>query len=125
MEKKSQKILVVDDEPYIQRSLRLILEMEGFNVLTASDPLEAIQVLSQTLPDLILLDIMMPYMDGYEFAKKIKENPEYENIYIIALTARGQEKDKLKSAQIGINEHITKPFRPTHLVNRIKEILSI
>ncbi|MCL4513508.1 MAG: response regulator [Candidatus Eremiobacteraeota bacterium] len=125
MEKKSQKILVVDDEPYIQRSLRLILEMEGFNVLTASDPLEAIQVLSQTLPDLILLDIMMPYMDGYEFAQKIKENPEYENIYIIALTARGQEKDKLKSAQIGINEHITKPFHPSHLVNRIKEILSI
>ena len=118
-----KKILVVDDEPYIQRSLRLILEMEGYKVFTAADGLEALKAVSESLPDLILLDIMMPHMDGYECARKIRENPALKKIYIIALTARGQERDKARSAQVGIDEHIPKPFQPAKLVDRIKNIL--
>src|SRR5579864_7144780 len=114
-----KKILVVDDEPYIQRSLRLILEMEGFEVTTASDGLEALKKFSEAEPDLILLDIMMPHMDGYEFSKQLRENPKGKKTYIIALTARGQERDKSRSAQVGIDEHISKPFQPAKLIDRI------
>ncbi len=119
-----KKILVVDDEPYIQRSLRLILEMEGFEVMSASDGLEALKLASETRPDLILLDIMMPHMDGYEFSKQFRSQPDGKRVYIIALTARGQERDKTRSTQVGIDEHISKPFQPAKLIERIKSILT-
>jgi DNA-binding response OmpR family regulator len=123
IEKKT--ILVVDDEPFIQRSLKINLEMEGFHVITASDGLEALKVVSEKKPDLILLDIMMPNMDGYEFARKLREDPNMQKVYIIALTARGQQKDKSRSIQLGIDEHIPKPFQTGKLIERIKSVLGV
>lgn len=120
---KSKKVLVVDDEPYILRSLRMILEMEGYQVDTASDGLEALKKVSENKPHLILLDIMMPNMDGYEVAKRLKEDSVTSDIFILILTAKGQEKDKMRSASLGVDEHLTKPFSPNKLLARVKEIL--
>lgn len=120
---KSKKVLVVDDEPYILRSLRMILEMEGYQVETATDGLEALKKVSENKPHLILLDIMMPHMDGYEVAKRIKEDPMTSDISILVLTAKGLEKDKMRSISLGVDEHLTKPFSPTKLLERVKEIL--
>lgn len=120
---KSKKVLVVDDEPYILRSLRMILEMEGYQVDTASDGLEALKKVSENKPHLILLDIMMPNMDGYEVAKRLKGDSVTSDIFILILTAKGQEKDKMRSASLGVDEHLTKPFSPNKLLARVKEIL--
>lgn len=120
---KSKKVLVVDDEPYILRSLRMILEMEGYQVETATDGLEALKKVSENKPHLILLDIMMPHMDGYEVAKRIKEDPMTSDISILVLTAKGLEKDKMRSISLGVDEHLTKPFSPTKLLEKVKEIL--
>ena len=120
---KSKKVLVVDDEPYILRSLRMILEMEGYQVETASDGLEALKRVAENKPHLILLDIMMPNMDGYEVAKHLKGDPATSDIFILILTAKGQEKDKMRSASLGVDEHLTKPFSPNKLLERVKEIL--
>lgn len=114
---------MVDDEPYILRSLRMILEMEGYQVETATDGLEALKKVSENKPHLILLDIMMPHMDGYEVAKRIKEDPMTSDISILVLTAKGLEKDKMRSISLGVDEHLTKPFSPTKLLERVKEIL--
>lgn len=120
---KSSRILVVDDEPYILRSLRMILEMEGYQVETATDGLEALKKVADVKPNLILLDIMMPHLDGYEVAKRLKEDPTTSNIFILILTAKGQEKDKARSLSLGVDDHLTKPFSPNKLLERIKEIL--
>ena len=120
---KSKKVLVVDDEPYILRSLRMILEMEGYQVDTASDGLEALKKVSENKPHLILLDIMMPNMDGYEVAKRLKGDSATSDIFILTLTAKGQEKDKMRSVSLGVDEHLTKPFSPNKLLERVKEIL--
>lgn len=120
---KNKKVLVVDDEPYILRSLRMILEMEGYMVDTATDGLEALKKVSESKPHLILLDIMMPHMDGYEVAKRLKEDPSTSDIFILILTAKGQEKDKIHSLSLGADEHLTKPFSPNKLLERVKEIL--
>lgn len=99
--------------------------MEGFQVETARDGLEALVKVNEFKPHLMVLDIMMPHMDGYEVARKVRESKDFDSVYIIALTAKGQERDKTRSVQAGIDEHVTKPFHPTYLIDRIKEILKV
>lgn len=101
----------------------MILEMEGYQVETASDGLEALKRVSENKPNLILLDVMMPNMDGYEVAKRLKGDPATSDIFILILTAKGQEKDKMRSVSLGVDEHLTKPFSPNKLLERVKEIL--
>jgi two-component system alkaline phosphatase synthesis response regulator PhoP len=120
MEKK--KILVVDDEPYVVRSLMFVLKKEGYKAIGASNGEEAIQKALEEKPDLIFLDIMMPKMNGYEVCQKLKENEETKDIYVIILTAKGQKEDKMKGVEVGANEYITKPFSPSKVVQRMKEI---
>lgn len=120
MEKK--KILVADDEPYVVRSLMFVLKKEGYKTIGAYNGEEAIQKAIEERPDLIFLDIMMPKMDGYEVCRKLKENEETKNIYVIILTAKGQKEDKMKGVEVGANEYITKPFSPSRVVQRMKEI---
>ena len=113
------KILLVDDEPDIVEFLQYNLVQEGFDVISAYDGIEALSKLSQK-PDLIILDIMMPKMDGYEVFKKIKETPGFEKLPIIFLTAKAGEANEILGLEIGASDYIQKPISPKKLVARVK-----
>jgi DNA-binding response OmpR family regulator len=117
---QNQKILVVDDEERMARFIRLNLEHDGFQVVEAYRGQEAMEKLRTTLPDLILLDIMMPDMDGFEVLKIVRE---VSDVPVIMLTAKGEEDDKVKGLELGADDYITKPFSPRELVSRIKAVL--
>ena len=117
---QNQKILVVDDEERMARFIRLNLEHDGFQVVEAYRGQEAMDKLRTTLPDLILLDIMMPDIDGFEVLKMIRE---VSSIPVIMLTAKGEEDDKVKGLELGADDYITKPFSPRELVSRVKAVL--
>lgn len=113
-------ILVVDDEPPIVRLVKAKLRVDGYEVVTASDGNEALQVLQQESPDLVVLDVMMPEMDGFETLRRIRQN---STVPVVMLTARGSDMDKLKGLQSGADDYITKPFNPDELEARIAAIL--
>ncbi len=114
------KILVVDDEKRMVRFIQLNLEQDGFQVVTAYNGKEALDQVRTQLPDLVLLDIMMPDIDGFEVLKKIREVSE---VPVIMLTAKGEEDDRVKGLELGADDYITKPFSPRELVSRIKAVL--
>lgn len=113
------KILLVDDEPDILEFLKYNLEHQGFEVLLAHNGEEAINKLSEK-PDLIVLDIMMPKMDGYETCRRIKAKKEYENIPIVFLTAKNGEKDEINGLAVGASDYIQKPVSSNKLIARVK-----
>jgi two-component system alkaline phosphatase synthesis response regulator PhoP len=117
------KILIVDDESSIVRPLMFILKKEGYEVLTASNGEEGLQVARAQKPDLIFLDVMMPKKNGYEVCKEIKGDPDLKQIYVIILTARGVEPDDKEKKCIDANEYMSKPFSPRRIVDRVKAIL--
>lgn len=117
-----RKILVVDDEPFILKSLTFVLKKEGFHVDSATNGLEALEVIRKEKPDLVFLDIMMPKMNGLEVCQWIRQDPQLRDIHVIILTAKGQEADREKGLQIGADEYMTKPFSPSMVVKRIREI---
>jgi len=117
--KKSYKILVVDDEPDIVELLEYNLLKEGYDVSTAYNGVEAIEKSKTFVPDLILMDIMMPKMDGIEACRHIKENPKMKNTFIIFLTARAEEYSEIAAFEVGANDYITKPIKPRALLSRI------
>lgn len=114
------KILVVDDEKRMVRFIQLNLEQDGFQVVTAYNGNEALEQVRTQLPDLVLLDIMMPDIDGFEVLKKIRE---VNDVPVIMLTAKGEEDDRVKGLELGADDYITKPFSPRELVSRIKAVL--
>lgn len=122
MSKKKYNILICDDEKDIVDVLNYNLSKEGFNVTVAYNGQEAMQKLRPEL-DIVLLDIMMPYMDGLEVCKKIKENPQLKNISVIFLTAKDSEIDEIKGLELGADDYITKPISIKKLLTRIKTIL--
>lgn len=117
------KILVVDDEVYIVHILDFSLGMEGYEVVTALDGEEALAKVKSEKPDLIVLDIMMPKLDGYETCRILKSDPEAKHIPVILLSAKGRNVDQQMGFQVGADDYITKPFSPRKLVERIKLIL--
>jgi len=119
----AKKILVCDDEPYILMALTDAVEMEGYECVTAVDGREAIEKAKQELPDLILLDIMMPYKDGYEVCEELKEDPKTRDIPVIMLTAKSQQVDIQRGKEVGADDYITKPFRPSTLRKKFNEVL--
>lgn len=119
---KKYNILICDDEKDIVDVLNYNLSKEGFNVTIAYNGQEALQKLKPDL-DIVLLDIMMPYLDGLEVCKKIKENPELKNISVIFLTAKDSEIDEIKGLELGADDYITKPISIKKLLTRIKTIL--
>lgn len=119
----SKRILLVDDEPSILLSLEFLMEQEGYDVQTATDGDEALQAVSEKLPDLILLDIMMPKRDGFEVCQTIRANPDWKETKIILLTAKGREVDQEKGLALGADDYITKPFATQELVKKVKMIL--
>ncbi len=116
------KILLVDDEPDIVEFLLYNLKQEGFDVITAFDGNEALSKISEN-PDLIILDIMMPKLDGYEVLKKIKEQTNFNDIPVIFLTARGNEAEEIKGLELGADDFIQKPISPKKLIARVKSNL--
>ena len=119
----AQRIVVAEDEEHIAKLISFKLERNGYETIWAKDGGEALEKIRSVLPDLILLDIMMPVMDGYEVLKKIKEDERTSSIPVIILTARGQEQDIVRGFDLGIEDYILKPFRPSELVARIKKTL--
>jgi len=118
------KILIVDDEPDLVETIRFSLELEGYNVLVASNGEEGLNLARQEKPDLILLDLMLPKLDGYKVCRLLKFDERYKHIPILMLTAKTQEKDKILGKETGANEYITKPFDMDELMEKIKAYLN-
>lgn len=116
-------ILVVEDEPAIQELLALNITQAGHNAMRALSAEHAQDLLRETMPDLILLDWMLPGTNGLEFARKLKSDPVTKTIPIIMLTARGDEYDKVRGLEVGADDYVTKPFSPRELNARIKAVL--
>ncbi|HET9887703.1 MAG TPA: response regulator, partial [bacterium] len=110
MESRSPRILVVDDEPPIREILKFQLENAGYRVSTAGTGLEGLQSVEAEPPDLVLLDLMIPQIDGYEFCRRMKSDYGTRHIPIIILTARGELDEKLRGLENGANDYVTKPF---------------
>jgi len=118
-----QKILVVDDEPDILELVQYNLEKEGFSVYTAGNGREAIEIAREVTPDLILLDVMMPEMDGMETCIEMRENSSLDRTIIAFLTARGEDYSQIAGFDAGADDYITKPIKPRVLLSRIKALL--
>lgn len=120
----SKKILVVDDEIHIVQIVKFNLEKRGgYTIVTAKDGEEGYEKALSEKPDMILSDVMMPKMSGFEFCKKVKETSEISTIPFILLTAKGQENDVESGKQSGADDYITKPFSPRALLKKVAEIL--
>ena len=122
MAKHNQKILVVDDESDILELLKYNLSKEGYNVKTASDGIKGVEVAKSFVPDLILLDIMMPNQDGVETCRQVRQIPELANSFVIFLTARSEEYSEVAAFDMGADDYITKPIKPRALVSRINAL---
>ena len=119
-----KKIMVVDDEVDLVETLRFPLEMEGFEVLVSYNGEDALNKARKESPDLILLDLMLPKLDGYKVCRLLKFDEKYKHIPILMLTAKIQEKDKTLGIETGANEYITKPFEMDSLLEKVKRYLS-
>ncbi|MCX8118579.1 MAG: response regulator [Desulfobacterota bacterium] len=118
-----KKILVVDDELDLVETLRFSLELEGFEVLVAHNGEDGLNLARKENPDLILLDLMLPKLDGYKVCRLLKFDERYKHIPILMLTAKTQEKDKAMGLETGANEYITKPFDMDELIKKVKGYL--
>ena len=118
-----EKILAIDDEEDILSLVRDILTAEGFEVETALSAEYGITLLERYTPDLILLDLMLPGMDGWEFLKIIKSDERFKDVPVILLTCRGELRDKILGLESGASDYITKPFTPDGLIQRIRTLL--
>ncbi len=119
MANNNHKVLIVDDEPDILELLKYNLSKEGYDVRTASDGMKGVDIAKTFIPDLILLDIMMPKQDGVETCRQIREVPELTNVFVIFLTARSEEYSEVAAFEIGADDYITKPIKPRALMSRI------
>jgi DNA-binding response OmpR family regulator len=119
-----KRILIVDDEVDLVETVRFSLELEGYDVLIAYNGEEALNQARKEDPDLILLDLMLPKLDGYKVCRLLKFDERYKHIPILMLTAKTQEKDKATGMETGANEYITKPFDMDELMKKVKEYLS-
>jgi two-component system alkaline phosphatase synthesis response regulator PhoP len=117
------KILVVDDEPTIVRLMEFILARQGHDMIVAVNGEEALEKIRAQQPDLVLLDIMMPRIDGYEVAQRLRADPATATLPIIMLSAKAQEEDIRRGIEVGVDEYVTKPFSPDQLVQVVSEYL--
>ncbi len=115
-----KRVLVVDDEPRMVSMIRMNLELEGFQVVEAYDGLRALDAVRTQLPDAVLLDVMMPNLDGFETLRMLRE---FSSVPVIMLTAKGEEDDKVRGLELGADDYITKPFGPRELSSRVRAVL--
>lgn len=116
----AKRVLVVDDEPRMIGFIRMNLELEGYQVLEAHTGLEALEIIRTQLPDLVLLDVMMPELDGFETLRMLRE---FSSIPVIMLTAKGEEDDKVYGLELGADDYVTKPFGSRELSSRVRAVL--
>jgi len=121
---KIPSILIVDDEPNILLSLQFLMKKSGYEVRTARDGEEALAELARTAPDLILLDVMMPKIDGFSVCEQIRANPQWGGVRIIMLTARGRDVEREKGLALGADDYITKPFSTQDAIARVEAVLA-
>jgi len=117
---KKASVLVVDDDVHILRMMQHILELEGYRVITTSDGKAALNVLNEEIPDMVLLDIMLPGMDGYKVCQRIRE---FSQLPIIMVTAKGNDEEKVQGLDAGADDYLTKPFSSNELVARVRAVL--
>jgi len=121
---RERKILVVDDERHIVRLIQVNLERAGYAVLTAFDGKEALKKVESDKPDLVVLDVMMPHMDGFEVLKRLQANAATRTIPVVMLTAKAQDVDVFRGWSSGVSAYLTKPFNPLELLTFIRRIFS-
>ena len=119
-----QKILIVDDAPHIVVPLQFLIEQHGYEVLVAVSAEEAIEIIAKEEPDLVLLDVVLPRIDGYELCQIIRLNPEWKRMRVIFLSARGREIDVARGMALGADDYITKPFSNGDVMQRIEHLLA-
>ena len=120
----AKKILVADDEENIVFLIKRRLIKSGYEVVEANNGVDAVALAKQQRPDLIILDVMMPQMDGLQVCQVLKSDPKYQAIKIILLTARDQQKDKDLGKEVGADDYVTKPFEPDELIKRVKDLVA-
>ena len=119
-----KRILIVDDEPNIIVSLEFLMQQAGYQVHVARTGEEAVEKIGQIVPDLVLLDVMLPDLDGFEICQWVREHPEWNSIRIVMLTAKGRDVDVAKGLAVGADAYITKPFSTRKLVAEVERILA-
>jgi DNA-binding response OmpR family regulator len=118
-----KKVLIVDDEPGIIVALQFLMEQSGYATMVAFSGEEAMEAVAKHHPDLMLLDIMLPVVDGFEVCQRVRENPDWNNIRIVLVTALGNEANVTKGLDLGADAYVTKPFSNADLVAKVKELL--
>jgi len=119
----THSVLVVEDEPHIVDSLSFLMKQAGFRVWIARDGDTALRMVASEMPDLVLLDVMLPRRDGYQVCQAIRANPEWDGIRVIMLSAKGRELDRRKGIALGADDYITKPFSTREIVERVQRSL--
>lgn len=119
----TQKLLLVDDEPGLREAVQAYLEDSGFEVNVAANAQQGWQLLEKTLPDLVITDLMMPQVDGYQFLKQMRQDPRFKALPVVFLTARGMTSDRIQGYQAGCDAYISKPFDPDELVAIVQNLL--
>lgn len=117
-------VLVVDDEPNILLSLEFLMQQAGFSVATAADAEQALEQINRQCPDLLLLDISLPGMSGFDLLERLRADNATQTLPVIMLTAHGREVEKEKGLALGANDYVTKPFSTRELVNRVQALLA-
>jgi two-component system alkaline phosphatase synthesis response regulator PhoP len=120
---KQKKILIADDNEHVRESLASILEDEGYAMWIAKDGAEALRKVKEVAPDILILDVMMPEMSGYEVCRAIKNDPDLKKTFVLMLSAKGQADERERGKEAGADEYFVKPFNPGELVARIRNIL--
>ncbi len=118
----NKTLLIADDEPYLIRSLSYVLQREGYRVESAVDGQEAMAKIEALRPDLVFLDLMLPRLDGFQICRRVKDRPDLRSIYVIILTAKGQQEDRQKGLQAGADAFMTKPFSPKEIIQKLRQI---
>jgi DNA-binding response OmpR family regulator len=116
------RVLVVDDDEVIRRLIAVNLQLEGFEVSTAVDGQDCLDKVVEINPDVITLDIMMPRLDGWETAVRLRKSPDTAHIKVVLITARAQEDDKVRGRQVGADAYLTKPFDPNEMIRVVREL---
>ena len=119
----SAQLLLVDDEPGVRESVKEYLQESGFDIQAASNATDAWQMLQQKTPDLVISDVMMPQVDGYQFLKQLRDDPRFKTLPVVFLTARGMTSDRIQGYQAGVDAYLPKPFDPEELVAIVENLL--
>jgi DNA-binding response OmpR family regulator len=118
------KVLIVDDEPNILLSLQFLMKKAGYDVRTAKDGEQALAEVAREMPDIVLLDVMMPKLDGFSVCQRIKSDPALASVRVVMLTARGRDVEREKGLSLGADDYITKPFSTKDAIDRVAALLA-